>query len=157
MNTDNRGSVALVYAVPISSLVRIRVNFGERDTFTPEFCNREDIVRFPPEPGCSYSFSEVERLTEDGKTYDVEVNGTIPKTLFDESILEKLTNMPLYALVFDMNGEGKMFGEKDIPLVFEYERETGETAADLNAYRFTLKAVEAQRSIPCVGLRFNEL
>lgn len=154
---DNRGGVCRMYAVPASSLLRVRLNYGNDITYTPEFDNREEIIEIPYYADHNYSFNEVESWSSFGESYSVEITGTIPSNLILSKNVEKLRRGNWLVLHKDRRGRIRMSGTADVPLRCEITTSSGTATTDLNGEAFKFQGVEAVPSLVCKYVNIESL
>ena len=154
---DNRGGIAYMYALPPECLNRIRRNFGDDDTFSPEFVKSEKMIKVPCYAGSSHKFVEKKTLGEDGESYSLEISGVVPAHLMARNELKKLSKGRWLVVFQDKMGEIRMSGTKEIPLYFDYNDETGGQVTELNGYKFSFVAKQAKPSLVCVQVDLRSL
>ena len=74
---DNRPGISRVYAIPVASFLRLRKNYINNTTML-EVQNRDAIIDIPVNSQ-SFLFTEDQTLEEAGETYNVIIQGCIPK------------------------------------------------------------------------------
>lgn len=146
---DNRGGIAYMYALPPTSLVRVRKNFFTKETLTPEFVNRGDILQIPVYAGAEFRYTEKKQYTEDGVMYYVEVSGVIPHHYIERQVIDKLARKGWLVVFCDKRGIVMLSGTQNIPLQFLYDDDSGSKESDTNGIRFTFSGMEAIPSIEC--------
>jgi hypothetical protein len=144
---DNIGGISAVYAIPVTSLLRIR---HDRVTgkYHPEFTNRDAIVRIPIYADDTYQFEEQQSHDDGGELYAVSLSGVIPKMSdVNAAVIRVLENGEWYVLHQDRNGCVILSGSSSVPLRFLSARSTGKSVEELNGNSFTFSASEPDASL----------
>lgn len=136
---DNLGGIAKIYAVPISSFVKMQRNWS-LGINRAILQNRENIVEFDVFSTANY----VEKMsqTDAGQAYEQAISGIV--TGVDRAkkvILDRLCGESWLVIWQDVNAKWWLSGTEDVPMSFSYERATGTSPADASAMRFKFSAV----------------
>lgn len=143
---DNLQGIASIYAIPVSSYLRITPNYVD-ETLLLELIRREMIISIPVYAGDSFLFSEAQSLEDGGNIWEVSITGIIPKRCrLNEKQLNTLERGDWLILSQDSNGTVTLSGTTDVPLKFTHSRTTG-TSSDMNGSHFTFSAKESEPSL----------
>ena len=142
---DNIGGVANVYAIPISSFLRIRRDYAE-DTDHLEVQQREHIIELPV-AGESFDFIEEQINDARGDGYEISISGVIPQISANKHIIEMLERGEWMVLFKDSNGNVKLSGQEEIPMKFMSKKTTGKTYASFNNISFSFSCVQPDPSV----------
>lgn len=147
---DNLHGIASIYAIPVSSYLRITPDYVD-ETLLLELIKRELVISIPVYTGDSFQFSESQSLEDGGDVWEVSITGVIPKRCrLNEKHINTLERGDWLVLSQDSNGTVTLSGTVDVPLKFSHSRTTGSTS-ELNGSRFTFSAKESEPSIILVN------
>lgn len=145
-DSDNRPGISRIYAIPISSFLRIRKNY-KKNTLNVEVKNRGDIIDIPMYT-MAFQFNEEHSTEEAGETYSIAIEGRIPKlSQVNDSIIKILERGEWLVLHQDNNGIVHLSGTIDDPLTFNTNKSTGVGAESTNGYQFKFSAFTPESSI----------
>ena len=144
---DNLGGLAEVYAIPLSSYLRIREDYT-RNTKVLEVTNRDDIIAIPIIDDDTFSFSEIHKRDEGGDYFDIAIEGVIPGSAIDDDhIIETLQRGEWMVLTQDQNGVVRLSGNEDVLMSFEDTDTTGAQKRGKNQIQFKFACRSAEKSV----------
>lgn len=141
---DNVGGISSIYAIPAALLDHVSYNAASNmRTFT--LSSNDGVIQIDGHR--AGDFSEESTISDEGTEYNVQISGKIFTTSKDrESIIDELSNGSWYVLHRDCNGQMRLSGTPDIPLLFTYNENTGQHgSSSMLTYRFS--AIEARQSL----------
>lgn len=151
---DNLQGIASIYAIPVSSYLRITPDYVDQ-TLLLELIKREMIITIPVYAGDSFQFSESQSLEDGGDVWEVAITGVIPKRCpLNEKHMNTLERGDWLVLSQDSNGTVTLSGTTDVPLKFTHSRTTG-SSSELNGSHFTFSAKEPDPSLIVSNDIFN--
>ena len=143
---DNRPGISRVYAIPVASFLRLRKNYINNTTML-EVQNRDAIIDIPVNSQ-TFLFTEDQTLEEAGETYNVIIQGCIPKISAANDInIRTLERGEWLVLHQDNNGVIHLSGTKDVPLHFATSKTSGTVAGDVNGNTFNFHAITPEPSL----------
>lgn len=143
---DNVSGISLIYAVPVSSFLRMTSDPINESTLV-ELIKRDAIISIPVYAGDSFVFTEIQSLEDGGEAWQVSIEGIIPTHCrLNERHIRALEQGDWLILSRDSNGIVTLSGTTDVPLKFTHSRTTG-TSSELNGSRFTFSGKESEPSI----------
>lgn len=146
-STDQRGGIAYLYAIPLSSFLRYR-----HDYLTgldhPELQQRNNIIQIPV---CNDTqWSEEEKMTSGGHLYTIKITGTLKKGgRIGPHLLRELECGSWMVLHIDTLGICRMSGTEEVPLRFERTGQTGSSPSGQNQLSFTFSGSQPSPSVVC--------
>lgn len=146
---ENIGGVGKLYAIPLSSFLRIREDYV-LDKHYLEVKNRTDIIEIPVYCDDSFSFFEDSSNTDQGDVYTPQVSGVIPKLTGDNArLIERLERGYWLVCSQDKNGVVRLSGDPDIPILLKFttKKHTGTLSAERNGIDFTFSCTQPNPSI----------
>lgn len=147
---DNVSGISLIYAVPVSSFLRMTPDPINESTLV-ELIRRDAIISIPVYAGDSFVLSEIQSLEDGGEVWQVSIEGIIPtRSRLNEKHIRVLEQGDWLVLSQDSNGTVTLSGTAEVPLKFSHSRSTGSTS-ELNGSRFTFSAKESEPSIILVN------
>lgn len=153
---DNVGGITQVYAIPISSFLRLRQDYINEMQYL-EVRQRTDIIAIPVYADSSFTFNETQSLEDGGDLWAVEVAGLIPKrSKLNEKTVCTLERGEWLVLFQDNNGSVVLSGTIDVPLRFLSAKATG-SDIEINGNRFTFSGMEPEPSILIDNKNINRL
>jgi hypothetical protein len=148
----NIGGVQKIYAIPDTSLLRIREDFSSGKCF-PDLVRMEDIIEIYTVYD-TVIFNEEQSRNTPGTAYSVSISGIIPKAcLPNRRQLQTLENTPLFVLFLDCNGNIRLAGTEENRLIFTRKETTG-TVNTRNQIEFEIRGMQAS---PCYFIDPKEL
>jgi len=149
---ENIGGVGKLYAIPMSSFKRIRKDYISGKNYL-ELVKREDIIDIPNI--CDeFSFSENSVSNDHGDSYELEINGIIPKISGDSTkLMEELERGYWLVLSQDNNGVVRLSGDPDLNILLKLstQKHTGTKAVDRNGIDVTFSCTQPNPSI-CIDV-----
>lgn len=142
---DNIGGICKLYAIPLSSFLRIRKDYGA-DTDHLEVKQRESIIELTVW-GEGFDFVEEHINDARGDGYEISISGFIPKISANKHIVETLERGEWLVLFQDSNGDVKLSGQEEIPMKFMSKKTTGKTYASFNNISFSFSCVQPDPSV----------
>lgn len=144
---ENIGGVLQVFAVPptsFSSILEDHMN----GLFSVELRNKKNIISIPVYANDTYSFDENKSVTDAGDTWNVSVEGVIPKLYsYNKKLIETLERGLWYVLAVDNNGEVHWCGQEEALMQFNTAKTSGQSVADRNGTTFTFSCVQDEPTI----------
>lgn len=140
-NSDQVGGLAVILAIPVAAFNRIKQNYST-GVRTVSLSSSENVIEIPVVNDHSYSFEEIQDSGDGGDTYDMTIQGVIPRSDADPKLRMVLERGEWLVLHKDRNGTCRLSGSKDVPLHFYSNRTSGKTSANLNGNNFTFSAQE---------------
>lgn len=136
---NNIGGMAELYAIPLSSFLRVRRNHVTKKNVL-EVQNRADIIAIPIYANDSFYFLENHAYDDGGDYFDVEIGGVIPKLAQDNAdLIETLQRGRWMVLSQDLNGTVHLSGNEDVLMKFEDSKSSGTRSSERNQNAFTFK------------------
>ena len=145
LNLDQVGGLAVILAIPVAAFNRIKQNYstGVRNV---SLTSTDDVIELPVVNDHSYSFEEVQKAEDSGDTYDVTIQGVIPRSDTNPKLRQELERGEWLVLHRDRNGTCRLSGTKEMPLHFYSHRVSGTNPAGMNGNNFTFAAQEPSPS-----------
>lgn len=145
--TDQRGSIADLYAIPLTSFLRFR-----HDYLTgldhPEFRQRSGIIRIPVNEGAEWS--EEEKMTTAGHLYTIKISGSLKKgDRLGWHLIRELECGTWLVLHVDTLGVCRISGTADVPMRFETTSGSGSSFSSKNSMSYTFSCAQAIPSVIC--------
>ena len=143
---DNRPGVSRIYAIPVTSFLRLRKNYVNNTTHL-EVKDRDAIIDIPINT-LSFRFTENQTSDEPGETYHPSIEGCIPKlSSVNDKMIRKLERGEWLVLHQDNNGVVHLSGTIAVPLTFLSNKTTGASGEDLNGNSFIFSAITPEPSL----------
>lgn len=134
---DNIGGLLDVYAIPVSAVTAMTVNYATR-VRSLTLSSTSGVVHIPVYADESFSFEEPHGRDDSGDYWQPSVSGVIPGTSFaNADVLELLERGEWVVVHVDQNGVSRVSGDADTPLTFESTAQTGAAYTDRNGCAFT--------------------
>ena len=145
-NTDNVGGLTTIVAIPLASFNRIKEVFSTGQKYV-SVASTADVIELPVLNDGSFSFEEVQSAENGGDTYDVTIQGVVPRSDTDPELRRELERGEWLVLHQDGNGACRLSGTVDVPLRFSSHRASGNTPVSVNGNAFTFSAQEPSPSV----------
>ena len=143
---NNRPGISRIYAIPVTSFLRIRKDYKKQTDFL-EVKNRDEIIEIPVHTG-TFLFTESQTTEEAGETFNVAIDGCIPKlSMLNDAIVRKLERGEWLILHQDNNGTIHLSGSVDDPLNFHSSKSTGSGAEAVNGNAFKFSGITPDSSL----------
>lgn len=139
INDDNIGGLLRMYAIPVSSLLRIRKDYIS-NLLTLEVQDRDSIIAISIMDNQTFGYTSEHDLDEGGDFWDPAINGIIPGgRQSNEEIIEELERGEWLVMIEDQMGFAWLCGTKDTPMKFTTSESSGTSYSDRNQISFEFK------------------
>ncbi|KAA6352408.1 hypothetical protein EZS27_000358 [termite gut metagenome] len=147
---DNIGGISRLYAIPVSSFVRIRKDYVKNLNYL-ECRDLFSIIEIPVYTDNTFSFTENQTFDTPGDGYNIEISGIIPKMMpVNSSDIGLLERGEWYVLCEDRNGNVKFSGDENVRLKFTSRKESGAAFIDHNQISFTFSCLQENPSVDII-------
>lgn len=144
---DNIGGLLQIYAVPPASFIRIRKDFVQQLNYL-ELKQRDEIISIPVYANDTYIYNEDKETTDAGDSWNVNVEGVIPRMRrYNQETIERLERNLWYLVAIDANGEVHWCGQEDALLLFSTQKTSGQSAVDRNGITFSFSCTQDEPTI----------
>jgi hypothetical protein len=136
---DNIGGLLRMYAIPVSSFLRIRKDYIN-NLQTLEVRDRDSIIAIPIMDNQTFGYTQDHDLDEGGDYWEPVIDGIIPGgRQSNEDIVEELERGEWLVMFEDQIGTVHISGTKDIPMKFTTSETSGTSSSDRNQISFEFK------------------
>ncbi len=144
---DNLGGVQSLFAIPATSLQRIRTDYNTGLNYL-ELKNRDDIIELPHYANDTYSFAENHKKSDAGDAWEITIEGVAPKQcIANADLIEKLERGEWYVLALDNNGEAHWCGQEETMMLFSTSKNTGKSITERNEIAFSFSNIQTIPSV----------
>lgn len=154
LNTDQRGSIAYLYAIPTSSFVRINHDYhtGLESLVLRQI---QDIIQIPISDGCEWE--ESDKIAAGGIVFQPKITGKLnPAATNVPNIIYELIRGNWLVLHIDAIGTARLSGSVNVPMRFNTQSKSGQHLHDANQVQFSLSGLQPSPS-KVVSVSFHEL
>ncbi|MGL4852552.1 MAG: hypothetical protein ACRC3Z_07915 [Phocaeicola sp.] len=145
-DTDNRPGLSRLFAIPLTSFLRIRPDY-RNNTNHLEVKARDQIIDIILDTS-AFAFNEEQATEEPGETYKLSIEGRIPKlSKLNDSVIRTLERGQWLVLHQDSNGTIQLSGSMDDPLSFHTTKTSGVGADSVNGTSFQFSGVTPSPSL----------
>jgi hypothetical protein len=144
---DNIGGLLRMYAIPVSSFLRLRNDYVNNQQIL-EVQDRDSIINIPSLDNQTYSWTEAHDRDEGGDYWEPVIDGIIPGNKIDnQDVIEELERGEWLVLAEDQDGAVYLSGSKDAPMEFTTTRSSGTSYTDRNQISFEFKCRQDHPSL----------
>lgn len=154
LNTDQRGSISYLYAIPLTSFVRIDHDYHlGLDSLVLR--QKQDIIQIPISDGCEWE--ESDKLAAGGIVFQPKITGKLnPAATNVPNIIYELIRGNWLVLHIDAIGTARLSGSVNVPMRFNTQSKSGQNLHDANQVQFSFSGLQPLPSI-VVSIRYPEL